>query len=57
MTDEERKALLEKMRVAAEEAKKMTPEQARSALIKGGFLTEDGQLSPEYGGGVDDHQG
>lgn len=50
MSEEERRALLEKMQAAAEEAKNLTKEEATRLLIQEGFLDANGKLSPSYGG-------
>jgi hypothetical protein len=50
MTEEERQALLEKMRASIEAARKMTPEQARTQLRNEGFCDDRGRLSEAYGG-------
>lgn len=56
MSEEERRALLEKMQAAAQEAKTLSKEEATKRLIDEGFLTRQGTLSPSYGGPNKNHQ-
>lgn len=50
MSDEERQAILDKLRASAEEAKRMTPEEARGRLQAEGFCDDRGRLTQAYGG-------
>ena len=50
MTDEERRALSARIAKKTREAKAMTPEEALRRLVESGIYTEDGRLSPRYGG-------
>ena len=50
MTDQDRKALLDRMVRATREAKTLPPAEALRRLVEGGFYTEEGKLTPQYGG-------
>jgi len=50
MSEEERKALLERIQASTEAARRMTPDQARQRLQQEGFCDENGRLLPAYGG-------
>ena len=50
MTDEERKTLIARIAKKTKEAKRLSPEEAMKRLVKSGIYTEDGRLSPRYGG-------
>jgi hypothetical protein len=50
MSEEERRKLLRRIEASIEEAKGLTPEQAREKLAREGFCDENGQLAPAYGG-------
>jgi hypothetical protein len=50
MSEDERRALLEKMQQTIAEAKTLTKEQARERLAAEGFTDQAGKLSPDYGG-------
>lgn len=56
MSDEERRALLEKVNASIEEVKSLTQEEARQRLAAEGFCDDHGELSPEYGGELSDKQ-
>jgi hypothetical protein len=53
MSEEERRALLAKMEASIEEAKILTPEEAKGRLIAEGLLNDEGKLAAEYGGEED----
>ena len=50
MTEEERREILAKLRASVDEAKRLTPAQARDRLKDEGFCDAKGRLSPAYGG-------
>lgn len=50
MSEEERQKLIEKMRLSAERAERLSPDEAKRLLEEEGFLDEGGDLKPEYGG-------
>ncbi len=52
MNQEERIAILTKLRASVDEAKKMTPQEARGRLEAKGFVDARGKLTPAYGGRV-----
>jgi hypothetical protein len=52
MSDDERQAILRRMRDAIAEAETLTSEQARQRLAAEGFCDDHGRLSPAYGGKV-----
>lgn len=50
MSEEERRALLERMQASIEEAKKLSPEEATERLVAEGLCDAEGNLDPSYGG-------
>ena len=46
MSEQEYRECLEALRQSSERIQ--TPEEARKSLIEEGFITEDGELSPNY---------
>ena len=50
MTEEERQKLLAKLQASVDEARRLTPAQARERLKDEGFCDAQGRLSPAYGG-------
>jgi hypothetical protein len=50
MSEEERRAILEKLQQTTAEAKKLTQEEARQKLVAEGFTDQSGKLSTDYGG-------
>jgi hypothetical protein len=46
MSEQELEECLEAIRQSSEQVK--TAEEARQKLLEDGFITEDGELSPEY---------
>ena len=55
MSEEERRRLLRRIEASIEEAKVLTPEQAREKLSQEGFCDDKGQLAPAYGGLKPEH--
>lgn len=50
MSDEERRNLLRRIEASIEQARVLTPAQAREKLSQEGFCDEKGELAPAYGG-------
>ncbi len=50
MSDDERRAILERMTTSIVEAATLTQDEARKRLAAEGFCDEKGRLSPAYGG-------
>jgi hypothetical protein len=50
MSDEERQAILAKLKASIDEARKMTQKQARGRLQAEGLCDERGRLTEAYGG-------
>ncbi len=56
MSDEERRAILERMQTSIAEAATLTQDEARRRLAAEGFCDERGRLSPAYGGKAKDEK-
>ena len=50
--DKQRKEILARISKATKVAASMSREEARQVLISGGYYTEQGRLSAQYGGKV-----
>jgi hypothetical protein len=50
MLENERQDMLRQLEEAKLRSQKMSREEALNELVRGGFLTADGELSPKYGG-------